>query len=460
MKTLTISIAALTLTTYVSRAQQTITLPEFDRIAIKSVVNGTITQGVQNSITFDGESPGFKYEISNGTLIINGIPNGSVNITVKELSEIEISGSSRLSTVGVVKANDFELSVSGSAKLDLNLEAKDVDVRISGVGTLELNGQAENFEVKISGSGKIYAENFSVKNAAYSISGNGLAYTNVSDTLTGSVSGIGKIYYKTEPLKIISNVSGIGRIQKQAGVVADKDTTRIQFGNNSITIVTDGDSTKANIIHKERKATGHWSGLDIGFNGFLDKDNTNDLPAGYNFLELVPEKSIAVNLNFYDYDLKVFRHYVIATTGIGLSYNNFRFRKSFTLIPDTNQVSYVPDSITYRKHKLTASYLTIPLLLTFNTSDSYRKAFHITTGVLMSYKIGSHTKKVYTLDGNKKKDKDFDDFNIDPFRFDATLRLGYRNYTAFINYALSRFFKNNQGPELHPWAFGISLTAW
>ncbi|HNR19671.1 MAG TPA: DUF2807 domain-containing protein [Bacteroidia bacterium] len=461
MKALKLFLAAYSLATGCVFAQQTTALPDFDRISIRSVVNGTITQGTSNSIMYDGENMTLKFEVSNGTLIVSGVSTGSVDITFKELAELEISGSAKLSSTNMIQTKDFEINVSGSAKLNLQLQANDVEAKISGVGSLDMTGTANSFDVKISGSGKIYADNFTVKNSSYNISGNATAYVNVTDTLTGNVSGLGKIYFRNQPIKIYNNISGIGKIEQQDGNTStDTDTTHIRFGNNSITIVTNGDSTKTNIQHQYRKATGHWSGLDLGFNGFLDKGNSNDLPKDYEFLELVPEKSIAVNLNFYDYDFKIYKRYVIATTGIGLSYNNFRFRKSFTLVPDTNIVTYEPDSIKFKKHKLTVSYLTVPLLVTFNTHESYRKAFHITTGLLLSYKLGSHTKQVYNVDGEKKKDKDFDDFNIDPFRYDATVRIGYRNYTAFINYAISDFFKNNSGPELHPWAFGVSLTAW
>lgn len=446
----------------IATAQQTTTLPDFDRISIRSVISGTLTQGASNSIMYDGHNMTLKFEVSDGTLIVSGVNTGNVEITFKNLSELEISGSAKLASTNVIQAKDLEINVSGSAKLNLQLQADDVEAKISGVGSLDMDGSANSFDVKISGSGKIYADNFVVKKSTYSISGNATAYVNVTDTLSGNVSGLGKIYYRNQPLKIYSNISGIGKIEQQSetGRTSNRDTSIIQFGNNSITIVRDSDSSKTQIIHKDRKATGHWSGLDLGFNGFLDKNNRNDLPDGYDFLELVPEKSIAVNLNLYDYDFKIYNRYVIATTGIGLSYNNFRFRKSFTLVPDTNMVTYMPDSIKFKKHKLTVSYLTVPLLFTFNTNQSYRKAFHFTTGLLLSYKLGSHTKQVYNMDGEKKKDKDFDDFNIDPFRYDATLRIGYRNYTAFVNYAISDFFKSDTGPELHPWAFGVSLTAW
>lgn len=131
-----------------------------------------------------------------------------------------------------------------------------------------------------------------------------------------------------------------------------------------------------------------------------------------------------------------------------------------SLIPDTNALLYTVDTMNLRKNKLTVSYATVPVLLTFNTCENLKKSFHITTGLLLSYKLGSHTKKVYNKDGKKEKDKTFDDFNIDPFRYDATIRIGYRDFTVFANYALSELFKRGKGPELHPWTIGVSLLPW
>jgi len=141
-----------------------------------------------------------------------------------------------------------------------------------------------------------------------------------------------------------------------------------------------------------------------------------------------------------------------------------------SLIPDTNALLYTQDTMNLRKNKLTVSYATVPVLLTFNSSSNLKKAFHITTGLLFSYKLGSHTKKVYNKDDKKEKDKTFDDFNIDPFRYDATIRIGYSydatirigysDFTVFANYALSELFKSGKGPELHPWTIGISLLPW
>lgn len=81
-------------------------------------------------------------------------------------------------------------------------------------------------------------------------------------------------------------------------------------------------------------------------------------------------------------------------------------------------------------------------------------------GVLFAYTLGSHTKQVYEEGGNKNKIKEHDDFNINPFRTDLTLRVGYREVTVFANYALTHLFKSKEGPELPPWTMGVSLAGW
>ena len=59
-----------------------------------------------------------------------------------------------------------------------------------------------------------------------------------------------------------------------------------------------------------------------------------------------------------------------------------------------------------------------------------------------------------------KKTKRTDEYNIEPFRYDATIRLGYRNYTLFGSYAISELFRDTRGPSLHPYTIGLQLVGW
>ncbi|MBK9402134.1 MAG: outer membrane beta-barrel protein [Bacteroidetes bacterium] len=132
------------------------------------------------------------------------------------------------------------------------------------------------------------------------------------------------------------------------------------------------------------------------------------LPEGYDYLELNSGKSINVNLNFFAHDFPIYKRTVLFTTGIGLTLNNYRFSSDKTLIPDTNRVVAGFDTdkngkqINYEKNKLSVNYITLPLLLQFNTKQQFKKSFHIATGLLLSYKFNSHLKLVYNDDGDRE----------------------------------------------------------
>ena len=154
------------------------------------------------------------------------------------------------------------------------------------------------------------------------------------------------------------------------------------------------------------------------------------------------------------------------TTGIGMTLNNYRFSDDRTLLTDTNRVAAgfdykeTGEQISYAKNKLAVNYVTVPVLLQFNTHRLLKKSVHLGAGVLFSYKYNSHLKLVYEQNGDKQKSKRRDDYNIEPFRYDATVRLGYRNYTLFGSYAITELFKDKRGPTLHPFTIGLQLAGW
>jgi hypothetical protein len=426
------------LTCLYASAQVVTPLNAFEKVEIKGTSKVTLKIGESYSITQPDSGITGKWKLEGSKLVVDGAAK-NITLQAKNLQGIEVSGTGSLTTEDTLRNETIQLVISGSGNMSIPVVAKNISVEISGVGKMTLSGQANNLNAEISGSGKLSAHNLQTTTATVTISGTGNASVETTDSLNVIISGTGKVYYKTTPKTINQQITGLGKLAP----LSESTEKQMSFSVGA---------------SKPKKAGGNWAGLDIGFNGLYNKNSGFDTPSGYDFLELIPEKSIAVNLNLFEQEFKLYKRYVLASTGIGLSYNNYRFRKNISLIPDTNRVTFTADSINLRKNKLTVSYLTIPVLLTFNTSEEAKKAFHITTGLLFSYKLGSHTKQVYTENGHKKKDKVFDDFNIDPLRYDATLRIGYREFTAFANYSLTNLFKNNRGPELQPWTVGISLV--
>jgi len=425
-----------------ANAQKHITLEQFTAIDLRGSLNAVYKLDSTWAIEVPEDNVTTQWNLENKTLVLNGA--GS-NIVVRspDLQKINISGSGSISAEDTMELHDLNIDISGSGKVKMNyVKAKNIEANMRGSGKIILGGSAQSLNANLAGSGKIITHKLNVDRAEVNVSGSGTASVWVSDSLTANIAGSGNLYYVSSPRTINQAIAGSGKIEPITPAIES------ELNSNSISITT------------SNKSGTYWSGFELGFNGLYNSKSKFDTPDGYDFLEMIPEKSLAVNINFYEYEVKLIKRYVLASTGIGLSYNNYRFRKNMSLIPDTNALLYTLDTMNLRKNKLTVSYATVPVLLTFNSSSNLKKAFHITTGLLFSYKLGSHTKKVYNKDDKKEKDKTFDDFNIDPFRYDATIRIGYSDFTVFANYALSELFKSGKGPELHPWTIGISLLPW
>ena len=56
------------------------------------------------------------------------------------------------------------------------------------------------------------------------------------------------------------------------------------------------------------------------------------------------------------------------------------------------------------------------------------------------------------------KAKDFDDFHMQPFKFDATVRIGWGFVNLYATYSINQMFKKDKGPEVYPWTIGITFV--
>jgi hypothetical protein len=423
----------------------------------------------------DKNPEGIKTKSENGTLSIRGA-SSTIRITIPELNGVDIGGFGTLIADTVISSKMLRLTISGNGKITMPVNTEQLQVGISGFGILNLQGKAESMELNISGNGKINGQELSVNKCEANISGIGKSFIDVKNELELNISGTGSFYYKNKPAIVETHISGIGKYGNYSGE-SSNDSGSVKNGNkksimigkydNYENFLGEFDCSDDTSFKAPAKSRSHWAGFEIGFNTLMAGNNfKTDLPSAYDFLELNSGKSINVNLNFFAHDFKLYKNYVMFTTGIGLTLNNYRFTSDRTLIADSNRVaaSYDLDKagnqITYQKNKLAVNYITMPLLLQFNTNERLNKSFHVATGILASYKYNSHLKLVYKDEGDKQKDKRQDEFNIDPFRFDATLRVGFRNYTLYASYALTELFKNNRGPELHPFQFGINVMGW
>lgn len=449
--------------------------PSFTGIRSGEPITLVLSPAENNSFKVEGDEKAqgaIKTEIKNGILeitngdlsLVNGEPK--VLIGVKNLNSLDITGNTNVNTNGDLNLQDINIESSGAGEVKLNLNANHITTTVSGAGGITLKGTAKLMDASVKGAGSLKAANLITEKANVKVSGAGNAKVNTSQSLDADVSGAGSIIYKGNPAERNVNISGAGSVRESNsgnGEETASDTTRIKLGNKKYVIIDDGDdenehASKSDSTHDYKDKFKHWQGIDLGVNGYLDYQNSLDIK-GADFLELNYSKSIQFGLNLLEKDFHLYKNYVNLVIGAGFDFNHYAFNNNTTIKADTNFIWGFNDSlIDFKKNKLNVSYLKVPLMFEFNTSKNPKRNFHIGVGGEVAYRIHAVTKQKYELDDKHYRIKQKDDFNLEPFRYSAMVRIGYNNVTLFADYGLNRLFKKDQGPQVYPFTVGITLA--
>lgn len=465
------------------------TMQPFKKLEVSGKASITLIQGSKNEVVFNDPSNTNAVVKQNGDLVSISASN-SVELSVyfTEIQDILVSGAGDIKSNGPVNVNDLNITVSGSGDLDLEVNGQKIDCLISGGGDIRLKGKSPQLKATLSGAGDLYAYDLITEKATMLVSGAGDAKINVSKEIDANVSGAGSILFKGDPQERKINIAGAGSVRQTDGKTEnveinvninggekmfENDTTRISLGKKKIIIIEDENGNKEEheveievpeipetpnpgSAPKKHKVKTIYKGFEIGMNSYMAKPFDTFSPRN-NQLEPDYGRSIQLNLNPLEYSLKIYKNYVALTTGLGFTFNRYMFDKNFSLVADADTFGVIPGTVSYSKNMLKASYMSVPLMLQFNTHQKNSKSFHFAFGVVQSLKLGSRTKQVWNVSNSKQKDINKDDFNLNPFRTVATIRAGYGNFNLFAEYGLTTLFRSNRGPELYPFSVGITL---
>jgi hypothetical protein len=200
--------------------------------------------------------------------------------------------------------------------------------------------------------------------------------------------------------------------------------------------------------------SGHWTGVEFGLNTFMTSDNKMQLPDSAKQMELNTGKSWAFHWNIIQVSPRIYKDKVGLVTGLGWDFNNYNFDKKVILNHDSSYIRIIEDpTLDAKKNKLSVSYLTIPLLFEVQPC----KHFFFSVGAIGKLKLYSRQKLV--LGGNKVA-LDKNDFYLNPFMADLTLRIGTSMFTMFANYSLTPLFEKDKdnGAKIIPFTAGLALN--
>ena len=209
---------------------------------------------------------------------------------------------------------------------------------------------------------------------------------------------------------------------------------------------------------KPRKSEAHWSGINVGISMLMDEKFDNSFP-DHPYWRNDPARSWVWDLNLFEHKFNFGTPYVGLTTGLGASFTSVSFKDNYVIQSNVDTVyAMIDTSVVYSKNKLKASYLTIPLLLEFNTSAYSHKSFYLAAGVIGGVRMTSKIKQTGEKEGKEFKDKTKGRFGLNPFKLDAAVRMGYSDWGVFANYNLLSMFEEEKTVGVHPLTFGLSFN--
>ncbi len=213
----------------------------------------------------------------------------------------------------------------------------------------------------------------------------------------------------------------------------------------------------------------NWWIFDIGFSNYSDKTAYGSAAAqayapGSNsaWFDLKDGKSRNMNIWFFMQKLNVAKHVLNLKYGLGLELNNYHYKQPIrynanpVAVVNPPRVSY--DSTvgrTYKKNKLAADYLTVPMMVNFNFTPNRNKGFGLSAGISVGYLYSARNKTV-TSDEGKKKAKD--DFELEKWKLAYVAELSLGQVRFYGSYAMKSMYE--RGLDITPYNFGFRFSNW
>jgi hypothetical protein len=145
--------------------------------------------------------------------------------------------------------------------------------------------------------------------------------------------------------------------------------------------------------------------------------------------------------------------------GIGIGSSSIYLDNQEARFADTTFVKFEEETKNYSKYKLTTAYFEAPLELRyFDNNVNKNKGFKAAIGLRIGTLLQAHTKGVYSFSGVKTTDKVVSKHFLDTWRFAATARVGYGNFSLFVAYNLNTLFKAGSGPDITPYSVGLCIS--
>jgi hypothetical protein len=204
--------------------------------------------------------------------------------------------------------------------------------------------------------------------------------------------------------------------------------------------------------------------IDLGFNFPSEKSGFNTNVFGSRTLNI-----------YYYYDYRLGNSNFSVHPGIGFGLERYKFSNDKTVGyvpgPNSNDViemipasDVIPNASSLKKSGFITNYIDIPLEVRYSTNpDDPGRSFKMSLGFKFGVLYDSFTKLKYREDGETKKLKDKQNYELNPIRYGALFRVGIGGFSLYANYTLSPLFQDKKGPEgaeINNFTAGLTLAVF
>ncbi len=387
-----------------------------------------------------------------------------VHITAPSFEYLHAGGASSMKGQNVLTAPAMELKVSGAASMDVEVVTEHLTTEVSGATGISLAGEATRHSLQASGVSRVRAYGLETSYTNVQSSGTSTVRITAKDKLTANASGTSTITVRGNPSDTDYRTSGTASVRgvtNNARAEKEKDSTVVRVGGTEVVVSEGGRPT---VRRWQGTWRNNWNGLYIGLNGYSDSGIKTSLPAEYRFMDLDYNKSVQVNLNMFHQNVVLARgtrSMFGLVSGLGIQWNNYHLSNNVILMHEEEGLAHKPSEYRLSTNRLRVFQLNVPLMMEYQIRESGgSNRFYVSGGIQGGYRLRSHTKVEYrNSDGDKQRDRAREDFHLVPIRVDAIGQIGWGRLNFFATYSLNSMFKDDRGPDIHPFSIGIRVLS-
>ncbi|GHV72445.1 hypothetical protein FACS1894201_01630 [Bacteroidia bacterium] len=378
-------------------------------------------------------------------------------------------------------ANTTQLSTSGSSSVALN--TVNLSGNASGVSHVNTQG-TQNNELEISGMSSISVNGGTLQNRQINEGKKQFRRLNAKIDEFGN-----RIFIQDSNANVATNITEDGEdipIEEEEESPLDVEERKhikkeIIYTDKAIELndqkqKADDQNNHSGKTQSKRKShspyKAHWSGFELGIQGYGTEPFSTNLPNGYDDMELRPGQSISFAWNIFQYSFGFIEKPSVKlglVTGLGFVWDQFSFADP-SVIPTWQDGVFAMTRYTgseqrqYTRSRIHEVWFRVPLLMELQLrSPSRHSMMSLAAGIVGGIRCSAYLEQAYTLElpnGEKhRRDlKSRNDIALNALAANAEVRLGFSHFNFFVNYALTPLFNEKANPDLTRFSAGIALS--